>query len=752
MRLLKHLNHQLYGKRERLEGDIVSIIDGVNDSTSREHLKRSYFSTRNHIFSSLLTTKNRKFDSLLRSSQPNSYEQQNIPLSHDRTTSTHLQLTFPLPANTIDDDNSITVDDHSAVSQPNRIYSTTVASVTTSSSSQANPSTVVNLSDYRLTNAEYNVLSLGLNFSPSRRMDLVQTCGDLESFIRRMRLREMYGTASPTTEPVDTASTVPKPKKKVFFTPEEGRNVKLDLYLSTLRQRVKSECLSRHRKVSYNLTPTQLRAIRSLKDNQDIIIKPDDKGGATVILNRQDYISEAFRQLEQPNYYSTLNTDPTQQYRKELLQLIRTFDPDLQRYFLSLIPANPSPGIFYTIPKIHKEGVPGRPIISGIGTLCENISGFVETILKPIVRTLPSFLLDTKQFLRKLSEHDDIPPDTILVTLDVTSLYTNIPHEDGLVALRSHLNDQNCPSVDAIVALVRFILSHNYFLFQDQFFLQKSGTAMGTRMAPQYANLFMGRLEQEFLDSCELKPSLYLRYIDDIFMLWPHGLDALQDFFLRFNAFHPTIKFKMDYSSESVNFLDTKVIFRNGHISTSLYRKPTDSLSFLHYSSFHPTHTKNSIPYSQALRYHRNCSDPHDRDRHLSDLRNRFISLGFDGNYVDSQFRKATQRDRHSLIHNDSPPQEQERVPFVLTYQPHFQHINRILRQLQPMLDNDPYLSPLFPLPPIISYRQPPKLRNLLVHSKLPSVDDISSVGPCNVGGCLLALFSRDQFRLASCA
>ena len=61
-----------------------------------------------------------------------------------------------------------------------------------------------------------------------------------------------------------------------------------------------------------------------------------------------------------------------------------------------------------------------------------------------------------------LIEHDDIPPETILVTLEVISLYTNIPHEDGLEALRSHLNDQNCPSVGAIVALVRFILFHNY--------------------------------------------------------------------------------------------------------------------------------------------------------------------------------------------------------------------------------------------------------------------------------------------------
>ena len=70
------------------------------------------------------------------------------------------------------------------------------------------------------------------------------------------------------------------------------------------------------------------------------------------------------------------------------------------------------------------------------------------------------------------------------------------------------------------------------------------------------------------------------------------------------------------------------------------------------------------------------------------------------------------------------------------SFLPHLQYINRILRQLQPILDI-PYLSSLFPLPPIVSYRQPPKLRKLLVHSKLPSIDDNNSVSPCNVRGCL---------------
>ena len=79
----------------------------------------------------------------------------------------------------------------------------------------------------------------------------------------------------------------------------------------------------------------------------------------------------------------------------------------------------------------------------------------------------------------------------------VTSWYTNIPHEDGLEAFCSHLKDQNEPCVDAIVALVRFILLKILSL-PGPFFPKKSCTTVGTRTALLYANLFMGRLEQEF--------------------------------------------------------------------------------------------------------------------------------------------------------------------------------------------------------------------------------------------------------------
>ncbi|XP_070576377.1 uncharacterized protein [Ptychodera flava] len=110
-------------------------------------------------------------------------------------------------------------------------------------------------------------------------------------------------------------------------------------------------------------------------------------------------------------------------------------------------------------------------------------------------------------------------------------------------------------------------------------------------MAPQFANIFMADLEQRFLNSYPLKPRVYFRFIDDIFMIWTYGLDALKKFYQDFNSFHNTINFTMEYSDNAINFLDTTVKIRDDHLETSLYRKPTDSRSIFN----HPVFTHSTL-------------------------------------------------------------------------------------------------------------------------------------------------------------
>ena len=154
----------------------------------------------------------------------------------------------------------------------------------------------------------------------------------------------------------------------------------------------------------------------------------------------------------------------------------------------------------------------------------------------------------TTHVLRNLDDLKELPPGSLLVTLDVSSLYTNIPHKEGIEACRKALNfsghlSRSHLKTESICDLMCMILTMNNFEFDSSHLIQLHGTAMGTRMAPAYANLFMGDLEEKLLAQFSLKPYLWWRYIDDIVMVWTHGEDKLEDFINHINSLQSTIKF-----------------------------------------------------------------------------------------------------------------------------------------------------------------------------------------------------------------
>ena len=151
-------------------------------------------------------------------------------------------------------------------------------------------------------------------------------------------------------------------------------------------------------------------------------------------------------------------------------------------------------------------------------------------------------------------------------------------------------------------------LTMNNFSFNGKHYLHIHGTAMGIRMTPSYANLFLAKFETNALTHAPHKPHTWWRYIDDIFMIWTHSVENLNNFTTCLNGIHPTIKFTFNHSFTSIPFLDINVSILNGTITTDLYTKPTDKHQYLLHSSYHPIHTKRSISFSLALRLRRICS------------------------------------------------------------------------------------------------------------------------------------------------
>ena len=169
-------------------------------------------------------------------------------------------------------------------------------------------------------------------------------------------------------------------------------------------------------------------------------------------------------------------------------------------------------------------------------------------------------------------------------------------------------------------------------------------------MAPAYANIFMGRLENQLLMSVTLKPFSWLRFIDDIDMKRTHGRDSLEDFLQRANSFHPTIKFTAEVSNEEHIFLDTKSCLVDGRTVVDLYTKPTDTHQYLLPSSCHPKHCSKNIPYSLALRLRHICTDTATFALRSKELTDQLRNQDYQMKNITVAVDKASQLDRQALL------------------------------------------------------------------------------------------------------
>ena len=169
-------------------------------------------------------------------------------------------------------------------------------------------------------------------------------------------------------------------------------------------------------------------------------------------------------------------------------------------------------------------------------------------------------------------------------------------------------------------------------------------------MCSTTCSTFYGSFGGKDLSKVKKKPSVWWRYIDDIFFIWEHGEESLKEFINEINSFHPTIIFTADWSKEKVNFLDVEVTLKNGALSTDLSVKPTDTHQFLDPKSCHPYYCKKVIPYSQTLRLNRSCSDNSNFDKRCNELESWLFEKGYREKMVRKQVLRAREHSRESLF------------------------------------------------------------------------------------------------------
>ena len=411
---------------------------------------------------------------------------------------------------------------------------------------------------------------------------------------------------------------------------------------------------------------------------------------------------------------------------------------------------------FYGLPKLHNpfSTFPTlRPICSGSNSCTVRIFEFADHFLKPIAQRSFSYVKDTTAFINKL-ENTQIKNlnNATLVSMDVNSLYPNIDHKEGAEACYEYFLQYDISPLLSkfLLGLIYLVLKYNTLSFGSRFFHQIKGTAMGTPMAVNFANLFMTKFESEMLRDFEaangIRPAFWLRYIDDIFFIWTEDDSSLKRFIEFVRTYSKSKQMKSDITFEIVQnksgvvFLDTRVKLSGNKLSTTLHSKPTSAHLYLRKNSYHPFSLVKSIPKSQFIRIKRICTSLNDYWYNAKQYVQYFVARGFKESKLIDNAKAVSKLERQQLLNPALYSAKTcTRIPFVLTWHHKFHGIGKILHQNYfEMIKDHPHLKSTFPEPPLLSFRRNKNLKDILVHSSLQYFTQYNKTVPCNHQSCLL--------------
>jgi hypothetical protein len=242
-------------------------------------------------------------------------------------------------------------------------------------------------------------------------------------------------------------------------------------------------------------------------------------------------------------------------------------------------------------------------------------------------------------------------------------MYNNMSLELGTGASKEFLEKRqsipsdggdNFVSTQSLLSALDLCLKSNYLKFNKKIYKQIKGVGTGIKLAPTYACLGLGKYEKTLFTSDQVlldKILLWKRFIDDVLMLFSGSREECQDLVDCLNSLMPgIIKFKFEYSMEKIEFLDLEIYIKDGKIKTNLFVKPTNKQLYLDYTSNHPNHCKDSIPYSQALRIIERCTENENKEENLENLKEKLLERNYPTELIERKFESACKKDRKSLI------------------------------------------------------------------------------------------------------
>jgi hypothetical protein len=368
-----------------------------------------------------------------------------------------------------------------------------------------------------------------------------------------------------------------------------------------------------------NLTTLQSRALKLLRQNKQIIIKPTDKNLGPALLELDEYIHQVLQEhLLTPDYVQLTQQEVNHRMsnlQHKLKQLVASNQSLLTKaeitYFNRSLKAHFRIPVFYGLPKVHKHPMSLRPVVSTHSSLLAVFSVWLDFKMKDLLHLIQSFLKDSYSLIKELKDLK-LPDSAQLFTADAKSMYTNIDSTSGISALRELLttNAALIPTdfpKDLFLQVLEIVMSNNVFSFADSYWLQLSGTAMGTPAACSYATLSYGHYENTTLIP-KFKANLlyYRRYIDDVFGIWipstTNNGNTWSEFRQTLNNWGK-LKWSLDEPTRRTNFLDLNIEIKQSDIHFSTFQKPLNLHLYIPPLSAHPQSCLKGLITGEIRRY-----------------------------------------------------------------------------------------------------------------------------------------------------
>lgn len=327
--------------------------------------------------------------------------------------------------------------------------------------------------------------------------------------------------------------------------------------------------------------------------------------------------------------------------------------------------------------KTHKANFPARPIISSVGSASYKLAKYLVDILNPLVGTISNANIKNNVDLINKLNSVQINSESMLVSFDVVSLFTKMPIDD-LMAFLSELLENTQLDIpfpkSTLIELIKLCVKDCKFEFNGKFYSQNFGMAMGNPLSPVLSNLYMEFFEKKILNNIIPRNVTWFRYVDDIICVWPGNQDV-KNFFAKLNQLVPSIKFTMEMENDGcLPFLDVLIRRNSSGFKYSVYRKPTNISSYVHFYSGQSNKVKKSVFSSMFLRALRVCS-PEYIDDEIDKIRNAGKKLKYPDSVLNSAFEAA----KKTMYQNQKEPYNTKNL-LVLPYNNNMKDIPHLLK------------------------------------------------------------------------